>query len=98
MNIERLIRDMTGPAAELVVEARAGPALEFLIGLSTLTAQDRVADAQTWVPALDDCSADLRLEISRVGRYSGKLWLHLLDLADGDVAELLERVRRLDAL
>jgi DNA-binding transcriptional ArsR family regulator len=98
MNIERSIRDMTGPAAELVVEARAGPALEFLIGLSTLTAQDRVADAQTWVPALDDCSADLRLEISRVGRYSGKLWLHLLDLADGDVAELLERVRRLDAL
>lgn len=98
MNIERSIRDMTGPAAELVVEARAGAALEFLIGLSTLTAQDRVGDAKTWVPALDECSADLRLEISRVGRYSGKLWLHLLDLAEGDVAELLAQVRRLDGL
>jgi DNA-binding transcriptional ArsR family regulator len=98
MNFERSIRDMTGPATELAVEARAGPALEFLIGLSTLTAEGRVADAKTWVPGLDECSADLRLEISRVGRYSGKLWLHLLDLADGVVAELLERVRRLDAL
>jgi DNA-binding transcriptional ArsR family regulator len=98
MNIERSIRDMTGPATELAVEARAGAGLECLIGLSTLTAQDRVEDASTWVPVLDDCSADLRLAISRVGRYSGKLWLHLLDLANGDVAELLERVRRLDAL
>jgi hypothetical protein len=98
MNIERSIRDMTGPATELAVEVRAGPALEFLIGLSTLTAQDRVADAKTWVPALDDCSADLRLAISRVGRHSGKLWLHLLDLADGDVDDLLQQVRRLDPL
>jgi DNA-binding transcriptional ArsR family regulator len=98
MNIERSIRDMTVPAGELAVETRAGAALEFLIGLSTLTAQDRVADAKTWVPPLEECSPDLRLEISRVGRNSGKLWLHLLDLADGDVADLLERVRRLDAL
>src|SRR5919109_2365133 len=98
MNIERSIRDMTGPTGKLAVEARAGPALEFLIALSTLTAQDRVADARTWVPALAACSADLRLEISRVGRYAGKLWLHLLDLAEGDVPELLERVRRMDAL
>jgi DNA-binding transcriptional ArsR family regulator len=98
MNIERSIRDMTGPAAELTVEVRAGPAFEFLIGLSTLTAQDRVADAQSWVPPLSDCSADLRLEVSRVGRYAAKLWLHLLDLAEGDVSELLERLRRMDAL
>jgi DNA-binding transcriptional ArsR family regulator len=98
MNVERSIRDMTAPPGELAVETRAGPALEFLIGLSTLTAQDRVADAETWVPALDDCSADLRLEISRIGRHSGKLWLHLLDLADGDVDEVLEQVRRLDPL
>jgi DNA-binding transcriptional ArsR family regulator len=98
MNIERSIRDMTAPATHLGIEARAGAGLECLIGLSTLTAQDRVADAETWVPLLHDCSADLRLEISRVGRYSGKLWLHLLDLADGDVADLVERVRRLDAL
>ena len=98
MNIERSIRDMTGPPIELTVEARAGAALELLIGLSTLTAPDRVADAETWVPPLDECSADLRLEISRVGRHSGKLWLHLLDLADGDVPELLERTRRLDAV
>jgi DNA-binding transcriptional ArsR family regulator len=98
MNFERSIRDMTAPPGELAVETRAGPALEFLIGLSTLTAQDRVADAETWVPSLDECSADLRLEISRVGRYSGKLWLHLLDLADGDVDELLDQLRRLDPL
>jgi DNA-binding transcriptional ArsR family regulator len=98
MNIERSIRDMTGPVGEVAVEARAGPALELLIGLSTLTAQDRVADARTWVPALADCSADLRLEVSRVGRYAGKLWLHLLDLAEGDVPELFERVRRMDPL
>jgi DNA-binding transcriptional ArsR family regulator len=98
MNIERSIRDMTGMLAELAVEARAAAALEFLIGLSTLTAPDRVAGAKTWVPALESCSADLRLEISRVGRHSGKLWLHLLDLADCDVPELLETVRRLDAL
>jgi DNA-binding transcriptional ArsR family regulator len=98
MNFERSIRDMTAPPGELVVETRAGPALEFLIGLSTLTARDRVADAETWVPTLDDCSPDMRLEISRVGRHAGKLWLHLLDLADGDVEDLLERVRRLDAL
>jgi DNA-binding transcriptional ArsR family regulator len=98
MNIERSIRDMTAPPGQLVVETRVGPALELLIGLSTLTARDRVADAATWVPPLDDCSADLRLEISRVGRHSGKLWLHLLDLAQGDVADLLARVRRLDAL
>jgi DNA-binding transcriptional ArsR family regulator len=98
MNIERSIRDMTASGTELLVEARAGAALEFLIGLSTLTAPDRVAGAETWVPDLDDCSADLRLEISRVGRHSGKLWLHLLELAGGDVPELLERVRRLDAL
>jgi DNA-binding transcriptional ArsR family regulator len=98
MNFERSIRDMTAPPAELAVETRAAPALEFLIGVSTLTAQDRVADAKTWVPALEECSADLRLEISRIGRHSGKLWLHLLDLADGDVADFLEEVRRLDAL
>jgi DNA-binding transcriptional ArsR family regulator len=98
MNIERSIRDMTAPRGELAVEPRAGAALECLIGLSTLTAHDRVVDAETWVPALEDCSADLRLEISRVGRCSGKLWLHLLDLAEGDVADLLARVRLLDAL
>jgi DNA-binding transcriptional ArsR family regulator len=97
MNIERSIRDMTGPGTELAVETRAGPALECLIGLSTLTAADRVADATTWVPPLEECSPDLRLEISRVGRSSGKLWLHLLDLAEGDVAELLARLRQLDA-
>jgi DNA-binding transcriptional ArsR family regulator len=98
MNIERSIRDITALPGELAVELRAGAALECIIGLSTLTAPDRAAGAETWVPALEECSADLRLEISRVGRYSGKLWLHLIDLADGDVAELLERVRRLDAL
>jgi DNA-binding transcriptional ArsR family regulator len=98
MNVERSIRDMTAPPGELAVETRAGPALEFLIGLSTLTAQDRIGDADTWVPGLEDCSADLRLEISRVGRYSGKLWLHLLDLADGDVDDLLVRVRRIEPL
>lgn len=98
MNIERSIRDMTAPPGELAVETRAGPALEFLIGLSTLTAPDRVAEAKTWVPPLDECSADLRLALSRVGRHSGKLWLHLLDLAEGDVSDLLARVRALDAL
>jgi DNA-binding transcriptional ArsR family regulator len=98
MNIERSIRDMTAPAGSLSLEARAGAGLECLIGLSTLTAPDRVTDAETWVPALEDCSPDLRLELSRVGRASGKLWLHLLDLAEGDAADLLARVRRLDAL
>jgi DNA-binding transcriptional ArsR family regulator len=97
MNVERSIRDMTAPVGELSVEVRAGAGLECLIGLSTLTAPDRVPDAETWVPALEDCSADLRLELSRVGRVSGKLWLHLLDLAEGDVADLLARVRGLDA-
>jgi DNA-binding transcriptional ArsR family regulator len=98
MNIERSIRDMTALTGGQAVEARAGPALELLIGLSTLTAPDRVADAKTWVPPLDDCSPDLRLAISRIGRHSGKLWLHLLDLAEGDVDDLLDRVRRLDPL
>jgi DNA-binding transcriptional ArsR family regulator len=98
MNVERSIRDMTVPAGELALEVRVGAGLECLIGLSTLTAPDRELDAETWVPALGDCSADLRLELSRVGRASGKLWLHLLDLAEDDTADLLARVRRLDAL
>ena len=86
------------PQAELGVEVLAAPALELLIGLSTLTAVDRLEDADTWVPALGNCSAELQRDVSRVGRESGKLWLHLLGLADGDVAGLILRVQRLDAI
>jgi DNA-binding transcriptional ArsR family regulator len=98
MIIERSIRDVMGATAELAVETRARPALELLIGLSTLTASDRMEDADTWVPRLADCSPDLQREVSRVGPESGKLWLHLLALADGEAANLLDGVGRLDAL
>jgi DNA-binding transcriptional ArsR family regulator len=98
MIVERSIRDVMGPAIELGVETRARPALELLIGLSTLTAPDRIGDADTWVPALRDCSPALRRDVSRVGDESGKLWLHLLALGEGEVAGLLARVNRLDAL
>jgi DNA-binding transcriptional ArsR family regulator len=98
MIIERSIRDVMGPPAELGVEVLAAPALELLIGLSTLAAPDRLEDAETWVPALRDCSAALQRDVSRVGRESGKLWLHLLGLADGEVADLILRVQRLDAV
>jgi DNA-binding transcriptional ArsR family regulator len=98
MIIERSIRDVMGPPADLGVEVLAAPALELLIGLSTLAAPDRLEDADTWVPALRDCSAALQRDVSRVGRESGKLWLHLLGLADGEVADLILRVQRLDAV
>jgi DNA-binding transcriptional ArsR family regulator len=98
MIVERSIRDVMGPPTDLAVEARAGPALELLIGLSTLTASDRIDDADTWVPALRDCSPALRQDVARVGQESGKLWLHLLALAEGEVADLLTRVTRLDML
>jgi DNA-binding transcriptional ArsR family regulator len=96
MNVERSIRDVMAPPSELDVEVRATPALELLVGLSTLTARDRVYD--TWVPGLDECSAVLRRDVSRVGNESGKLWLHLLGLADGEVGELVGRVEELSAL
>jgi DNA-binding transcriptional ArsR family regulator len=98
MIIERSIRDVMGPPTELAVEARAGPALELLVGVSTLTAPDRIADADTWVPALDECSPALRRDVARVGSASGKLWLHLLALAEGDVGDLIGRVTRLDTV
>jgi DNA-binding transcriptional ArsR family regulator len=98
MIVERSIRDVMGPPAELAVEARAGPALELLIGLSTLTATDRAGDVDTWVPELRECSPALRRDVSRVGEESGKVWLHLLALGEGDVPELMARVEGLEAV
>jgi DNA-binding transcriptional ArsR family regulator len=98
MIIERSIRDVMAPPAELAVEVRAGAAFELLIGLSTLTAPDRAEGAETWVPPLAECSSALRREIARVGHESGKLWLHLLGLAEGEVPDLILRVSGLDAV
>jgi DNA-binding transcriptional ArsR family regulator len=96
MNIERSIRDVMAPPTELAVETRAVPALELLIGVSTLASSDRGED--TWVPRLGECSPALRRDVARVGSESGKLWLHLLGLADGEVDALLAQVGRLEAV
>jgi DNA-binding transcriptional ArsR family regulator len=96
MIIERSIQDVMAPPAALGIEATATPALELVIGVSALTASDRAA--QSWVPALAECSTALRRDVGRVGPKSGKLWLHLLGLAEGEVGELVERVEELDAV
>lgn len=76
--LESYIHDVSAPA-ELPVELRSAPALELLIGLSTLTG--RRAEPDTWVPELTDCSAALNEAVAAVGPRSGELWLHLLGLA-----------------
>jgi DNA-binding transcriptional ArsR family regulator len=98
MIVERSIRDVMAPPAELAVEVRTSAALELLIGVSTLTAPDRDDGAATWVPPLAECSSALRRDIARVGRESGKLWLHLLGLGEGDAPDLIARVSGLDAV
>jgi DNA-binding transcriptional ArsR family regulator len=98
MIIERSIRDVMAPPARLVVEATASPSLELVIGLSALTSLDRAEGS--WVPTLDECPATVRRAVERVGSRSGKLWLHLLGLAQEaeEIDELLQRVRALDAV
>jgi DNA-binding transcriptional ArsR family regulator len=98
MIIERSIRDVMAPPARLAVEATSSPSLELIIGVSALTAVDRAEGS--WVPVLDECSPALRRAVARVGPRSGKLWLHLLGLAQEaeEVDELLEQVSALDAV
>ena len=76
--LETYVHDVSAPA-ELPVELRSAPALELLIGLSTLTG--RRAETDSWVPELGECSAALNDAVAAVGPRSGELWLHLLGLA-----------------
>lgn len=76
--LETYVHDASAPS-KLTVEVRAAPALELLIGLSTLTG--RRGETDSWVPELRDCSAELNAAVAAVGSRSGELWLHLLGLA-----------------
>ena len=76
--VERFVHNVSAPP-ELRVDVHAAPALELLIGLSTLCGAR--AETDGWVPELSQCSAALNKAVADLGPRSGELWLHLLGLA-----------------
>ena len=81
MKQEPKVHDVSSARPAFVVELRADPAFELLVGLSALTT-DRVPERPSWLPAsLADCSAALQRAVDGVGRGAGEVWLHLLGLA-----------------
>jgi DNA-binding transcriptional ArsR family regulator len=78
--IERF-RATAPPQAPVGIEIAVRPAAELLIGLYALTVSEPRPSEESWVPALTDCSPQLRRLVKRIGTDSGELWLHLLGLA-----------------
>jgi DNA-binding transcriptional ArsR family regulator len=79
--IDPKVHDASAAAPGFLVEVRADPAFEVLVGLSTLTAE-RPPEGDSWLPhGLGAVSPALRRAIDAVGRGSGEVWLHLLGVA-----------------
>jgi DNA-binding transcriptional ArsR family regulator len=89
----------SGP--RLAVEVEARPGLELLIGLSAATSPDEAHD-ESWVPAPDQWSDELRAAVGGAGERSGEAWLHLLglalDLPRQDARSFVQSASQVDAL
>ena len=95
------VREVMSSAPSYLVEVEARPALELLIGLSAATSPGKT-HGESWVPAADEWSKELREAVRQVGEWSGEAWLHLLGIAlelpTIDAPAFAERVNRMDAV
>lgn len=95
------IREVMSSVPRLAVEVEARPALELLIGLSAATSPGET-HSESWVPAPDEWSDELRAAVGRAGERSGEAWLHLLGLAlelpASNARSFVEGVSRVDVV